>query len=160
MRCATAGIAPRRCPENSGNDTALPVSLRTRCPASRLRIWEVTQRDEWGRSSFSPQPSTPASKPRNPRCPWRRAPHLPRAVEMGQDRGADHVNIDDGWIPVKKYIEEDLEMNTEREQAYWDERDEPALRRIIQHRLQQRNCMLTRAAALMSAQVLICHVPA
>ena len=30
------------------------------------------------------------------------------------------VNIDDGWIPVKKYIEEDLGVNTEREQAYWD----------------------------------------
>ena len=42
------------------------------------------------------------------------------------------VNIDDGWIPVKKYIEPDLELNTEREQAYWDEWDESALRRIIQ----------------------------
>ena len=28
-------------------------------------------------------------------------------------------NIDDSWIPVKKYIEEDLGVNTEREQAYW-----------------------------------------
>ena len=35
------------------------------------------------------------------------------------------IDIDDGWIPVKKYIEE-------REQAYWDEWDEAALRRIIQ----------------------------
>ena len=42
------------------------------------------------------------------------------------------VNIDDGWIPVKNYIEEDLGVNTECEQAYWDEWDEPALRRIIQ----------------------------
>ena len=42
------------------------------------------------------------------------------------------VNIDDGWIPVKKYIEEDLGVNTEREQTYWDEWDEAALRRIIQ----------------------------
>ena len=42
------------------------------------------------------------------------------------------INIDDGWIPVKKYIEQDLGVNTEREQAYWDEWDEPALRRIIQ----------------------------
>ena len=40
------------------------------------------------------------------------------------------VNIDDG--PVKKYIEQDLGVNTEREQAYWDEWDESALRRIIQ----------------------------
>ena len=45
------------------------------------------------------------------------------------------IDIDDGWIPVKKYIEEDLGVNTEREQAYWDEWDEAALRRII---LQQR----------------------
>ena len=42
------------------------------------------------------------------------------------------VNIDDGWIPVKNYIEEDLGVNTEREQAYWDKWDKPALRRIIQ----------------------------
>ena len=42
------------------------------------------------------------------------------------------VNIDDGWIPVKKYIEQDLGVNTEREQAYYDEWDEAALRSIIQ----------------------------
>ena len=42
------------------------------------------------------------------------------------------MNIDDGWIPVKKYIEGDLGANTEREQTYWDEWDEAALRRIIQ----------------------------
>ena len=35
------------------------------------------------------------------------------------------VNIDDGWIPVKKYIEQDLGVNTEKEQA-------AALRGIIQ----------------------------
>ena len=42
------------------------------------------------------------------------------------------INIDDGWIPVKKYIEEDLGVNTERERAYYDEWDEAALRNIIQ----------------------------
>ena len=42
------------------------------------------------------------------------------------------IDIDDGWIPVKKYIEQDLGVNTEREQACWDEWDEAALRRIIQ----------------------------
>ena len=42
------------------------------------------------------------------------------------------IDIDDGWIPVKKYIEQDLGVTTEREQAYWDEWDEAALRRIIQ----------------------------
>ena len=42
------------------------------------------------------------------------------------------VNIDDGWIPVKKYIEDNLGVNTERGQTYWDEWDEAALRRIIQ----------------------------
>ena len=44
------------------------------------------------------------------------------------------VNIDDGWIPVKKYIEGDLGVNTEREQTYWDEWDEAALRIIQQQR--------------------------
>ena len=42
------------------------------------------------------------------------------------------INIDDGWIPVKKYIEKDLGVNTERERAYYDEWDEAALRDIIQ----------------------------
>ena len=42
------------------------------------------------------------------------------------------IDIDDGWIPVKKYIEEDLGVNAEREQAYWEDWDEAALRRIIQ----------------------------
>ena len=42
------------------------------------------------------------------------------------------IGIDDGWIPVKKYIEEDLGVNTEQEQAYYDEWDEAALRGIIQ----------------------------
>ena len=42
------------------------------------------------------------------------------------------INIDDSWVPVKKYIEEDLGVNTEREQAYYDEWDEAALRGIIQ----------------------------
>ena len=42
------------------------------------------------------------------------------------------INIDDGWIPVKKYIEEDLGVNTERERAHYDEWDEAALRDIIQ----------------------------
>ena len=42
------------------------------------------------------------------------------------------INIDDSWIPVKKYIEEDLGVNTERERAYYDEWDDAALRDIIQ----------------------------
>ena len=77
--------------------------------------------------------------------------HLSRTIKIRQDRGADQhdsgailrsfekiyifspsVNIDKSWIPVKKYIEEDLGVNTEREQAYCDEWDEAALRGIIQ----------------------------
>ena len=41
------------------------------------------------------------------------------------------MNIDDGWIPVKKYIEQELGVNTEKE-AYWEDWDEAALRGIIQ----------------------------
>ena len=42
------------------------------------------------------------------------------------------ISIDDGWIPVKKYIEQDLGVNTEEERAYWEDWDEAALRGIIQ----------------------------
>ena len=57
--------------------------------ASRLRISEVTQKDEWGRSSFSPRPSTPASKPRTLWCPWCRAPASSSGHQIGQNRGSD-----------------------------------------------------------------------
>ena len=42
------------------------------------------------------------------------------------------MNIDDSWVPVKKYIEQDLGVKTEQEQANWDEWDEAALRGSIQ----------------------------
>ena len=41
------------------------------------------------------------------------------------------INVDDGWRPVKKYIEEVMKVNTDREQVYFEEWDEPALRQII-----------------------------
>ena len=61
-------------------------------------------------------------------------PSKPGKLVLEQDRGvferiyifSPSINIDDGWIPVKKYIEEDLGVNTEREQACWDEWDEAA----------------------------------
>ena len=42
------------------------------------------------------------------------------------------INIDDGWIPVKKYIEEDLGVNTERERAYYDSGTRQRCEDIIQ----------------------------
>ena len=39
------------------------------------------------------------------------------------------INIDNSWIPVKKYIEEDVGV---KNRGYWDEWNEAALRRIIQ----------------------------
>ncbi|OLP94936.1 hypothetical protein AK812_SmicGene22989 [Symbiodinium microadriaticum] len=41
------------------------------------------------------------------------------------------INVDDGWRPVKKYIEETMKVNTDREQVYFENWDEAALRRII-----------------------------
>ena len=41
------------------------------------------------------------------------------------------INVDDGWRPVKKYIEEHMKVNTDREQVYFENWDEAALRRII-----------------------------
>ena len=41
------------------------------------------------------------------------------------------INVEDGWRPVKKYIEEVMKVNTDREQVYFEEWDGAALRRII-----------------------------
>ena len=42
------------------------------------------------------------------------------------------IEIDDGWKPVKEFIEKDMGVNTEREQVYFDKWDESALRTIIE----------------------------
>ena len=42
------------------------------------------------------------------------------------------IEVDDGWRPVKEFIEKDMGVNTEREQVYFDKWDEGALRTIIQ----------------------------
>ena len=52
------------------------------------------------------------------------------------------INVDDGWIPVKKYIEEDLGVNVEKDQAYWEDWDEAALRRILQQAAQDHGDVL------------------
>ncbi|CAE7941499.1 unnamed protein product, partial [Symbiodinium sp. KB8] len=41
------------------------------------------------------------------------------------------INVDDGWRLVKKYVEETMKVPTDREQVYFEEWDEPALRQII-----------------------------
>ena len=41
------------------------------------------------------------------------------------------IDMDPQWEPVKKYIREDLGVNTDREQSWWDEWDEGALRNIL-----------------------------
>ena len=105
----------------------------------------------WGRSSCFLCLNTPANSPRTPWCPVPCTGIFLGPSKSGktvtlislileQYRGvferiyifSPSIDIDDGWVPVKKYIEQDLGANTEREQAYWDEWDEPALRRIIQ----------------------------
>ena len=42
------------------------------------------------------------------------------------------IEIDDGWKPVKDFIENDMGVNTEREKVYFDKWDEGALRTIIE----------------------------
>ena len=44
------------------------------------------------------------------------------------------VDIDSAWDPVKDYIREELGVDTDREQAWWTEWDEDALRRIMDQR--------------------------
>ncbi|OLP75899.1 hypothetical protein AK812_SmicGene44239, partial [Symbiodinium microadriaticum] len=41
------------------------------------------------------------------------------------------INVDDSWKPVNKYIEETMKVPTDREQVYFEDWDETALRRII-----------------------------
>ena len=41
------------------------------------------------------------------------------------------INVDDGWRPVKQYIEETKKVPTDREQVYFEDWDEAALRQII-----------------------------
>ena len=41
------------------------------------------------------------------------------------------INVDDGWRPVKQYIEDTMKVDTTREQVYFEDWDEQALRRII-----------------------------
>ena len=41
------------------------------------------------------------------------------------------INVDDGWRPVKQYIEETMKIPTDREQVYFEDWDEAALRQII-----------------------------
>ena len=41
------------------------------------------------------------------------------------------INVDDSWKPVKKYIEETMKVPVDREQVYFEDWDEAALRRII-----------------------------
>ena len=38
------------------------------------------------------------------------------------------INVDDGWRPVKQYIEETMKVPTDREQVYFEDWDEAALR--------------------------------
>ena len=59
------------------------------------------------------------------------------------------VNIDDGWIPVKKYIEEDLGVNTEREQTCWDEWDEASSSSARSRRLPRKAGPVTWSASWM-----------
>ena len=41
------------------------------------------------------------------------------------------IDMDPQWEPVKEYIRKDLGVNTDREQCWWDEWDEGALRQIL-----------------------------
>ena len=44
---------------------------------------------------------------------------------------SNSIDLDPQWEPVKKYIREDLGVNTDREQCWWDGWNEAALRQIL-----------------------------
>ncbi|CAE7036056.1 FV3-083R [Symbiodinium natans] len=51
------------------------------------------------------------------------------------------VEVDSAWQPVKDYIRDELGVNTDREQCWWEDWDEAALRKIIadQKRITQKS---------------------
>ena len=116
--------------------------------ASPRRIWQVRQRNKvMGKIKLFPTAEYSSKQPSDPVVPLvpctgiflgpSKSGKTVALISMilEQYRGvfekiyifSPSINIDDGWIPVKKYIEEDLGVNTEREQAYYDEWDEAAL---------------------------------
>ena len=54
---------------------------------------------------------------------------------------SNSIDMDPQWEPVKEYIRKDLGVNTDREQCWWDEWDEGALRQILaqQKRITQKS---------------------
>ena len=44
---------------------------------------------------------------------------------------SNSIDMDPQWEPVKEYIRKELGVNTDREQCWWDEWDEGALRQIL-----------------------------
>ena len=153
-QCCTA-LRPRTrrpdCPENSGSASVHTDALTDSppgFPASNL----TSNAKEMGKIKLFPTTEYSSKQPSDPVVPLVPCTGIflgPSksgktvaliSLILEQYRGvferiyvfSPSVNIDDGWIPVKKYIEGDLGVNTEREQTYWDEWDEAALRRIIQ----------------------------
>ena len=63
--CCVAG----RSRKTPAGQCCTALRSRARRPASRLQIWQVTQR-KWGRSSCFLRQSTAASSPLTPWCPW------------------------------------------------------------------------------------------
>ena len=51
------------------------------------------------------------------------------------------IEVDSAWQPVKDYIRDELGVNTDREQCWWEDWDEGALRKIIsdQKRITQKS---------------------
>ena len=67
---------------------SIPHLSQSRRPASRLRIWEVRQKDEWGRSSCFRRQSVAVS---SPRTPW---PLVPRTgIFLGPSKSGKTVAL-------------------------------------------------------------------
>ena len=68
---------------------------------------------------------------------------------------SNSIDLDPQWEPVKKYIREDLGVNTDREQCWWDGWNEDALRQILdqQKRITQKSKELGMKRLF---QILVC----
>ena len=128
-------------PSESSAQQALEASCTSEglgegCGASLRRIWQVRQRNKvMGKIKLFPTTEYSSKQPSDPVVPLvpctgiflgpSKSGKTVALISMilEQYRGvfekiyifSPSINIDDSWIPVKKYIEEDLGVNTERE---------------------------------------------
>ena len=142
--------SPHRPPRKGLDHRARRQGLRDKVPSAGGQAAPAVKLSMCKIKAF-PSPSYVQQQPSDPVVPqlsMHRDPN--RALEVWHNRGLDtnepasvqgllgadlqvqpSINVDDGWLPVKRYKEETMNVDRTRQQVYFDDSDEPTLRRII-----------------------------